>query len=278
MITSDSFSHVLNEIFSDFSAVSPIRIRYSISSNDHGNPEKPSVRLAGVNGFKSVTNFSDYLLSLNTKTLQKIHQILPEIDPIARSVFLKQAKHRVNRVAMATRPIDAKGATIGIGIPVVNLRWGFFQPVMVNENEQRCDEETRLKLTLMTHQYALILRSYTDELHDGIRWFKMSNEYPPPMDNPETVSRPRKKIPIDGTVEQVGAALRLLFEEGVFAMTNKTQLIELFADAFCTKKQPQISAGSLKNHFDSTSDRALDQINIKFCNMKEIIKKFKKKK
>ena len=74
-----SYSHLLNEIFSELNAASSIVISYRISSQDGAGQEKPSPILIGVNGFTSVTTFSHHLLSIKSNVLSRINEALADI-------------------------------------------------------------------------------------------------------------------------------------------------------------------------------------------------------
>jgi hypothetical protein len=79
---------------------------------------------------------------------------------------------------------------------------------------------------------------------------------------PKPVPVPDKRIPIQLSVEQLGAIIRLLYENNAFGIANKTELIELIADSFSTTKQFKINAGSLRNHFNAPVPKTLDQVCI----------------
>jgi hypothetical protein len=70
----------------------------------------------------------------------------------------------------------------------------------------------------------------------------------------------RLKIPVDSSVAVLGAMARLLYEHHVFDVSNKSLFCRMIAETFTTRRQKEISAGSLKNHFDAPTPEILDML------------------
>jgi len=100
----DSFSHLLNGIFSEFQADSTIVISYSLLTNDNAGPEKQIPRLTGVNGFSNSDAYRDYLQSVKARLLSSIEDCLAGLDDRSRQQFLRLVMERCQRYALLTVP------------------------------------------------------------------------------------------------------------------------------------------------------------------------------
>ena len=64
---------------------------------------------------------------------------------------------------------------------------------------------------------------------------------------------PAEKFPLNLSVSQLACLIKLLYDEGLIATTNLSEIFRITAASFRTKRQEQISAGSLSKEFYSTS-------------------------
>jgi hypothetical protein len=255
MKTFESIPHLLNEIFSKFNAAAKIMI--SCQCCPGLEEEHHVVRVTGVNGFKSITTFTDYLFSLRADLVDGIMDVLPGLDIGAKQQFLHHAIIRCRMLVKTTRIFGSSET----GNESDGYRhWVFDHPEFDHYNGAMPDDNTRRELISQTKRYALIFQWVADELLEELKCFYYMVEFLPALSQPPAMKPVREKIPLRVSVQVLGATARLFFESNEIALSNKTQLCRLVADTFSTPKQRDISFASLKNHFDSLSPETLDRI------------------
>ncbi len=222
-----------------------------------GRPE--NLRVSGVNGFETLTSFTQYLISLKAELLARLTRALPEIEPAARALFLKQAVTRSRILAATIGPMVAGNRNYVSESRSEPATWGFSHPNFRNEQKLLPDEETRQALIGMTRRYAAIWRHVAGELTDELRCFIFTSHYLSMVKQQEE-EIPQEKIPVRYTVAELAAFARLLFEIHAVELDNKSQFCGLIAHMFSTPKQKNISKGSLKNHFDVPLPENIDRI------------------
>ena len=70
---------------------------------------------------------------------------------------------------------------------------------------------------------------------------------------------PTEKIILKGSVPELATVLRLLHDAGIIENKNKEEVCRLAAACFSTHFTNDLSAGSLKNHFDAPTPETLQE-------------------
>jgi len=261
MVYSDSFPHLLNEHFSEFNAVSSIRISYSISSTDLSGGATTALKLTGVNGFKSVTTFTGYLNHLHVSLIGKLMEVQPRLDEQGMRLFLKQSMIRCRKLTQVTIPIPVEikpGDPDGDGHQ--KLQTVFYHPIFEHDPGDEPAEEIKKALLLITHRYAQMFKIVVDELLDELRCFFFLVEFFTVLNIPASLNHHSEKIPLADNVRILAGVMRLYYESGIFTITNKSEFCRLIASKFSTPHQKDISPGSLKNHFNDPTPETLQLI------------------
>ncbi|MEI6766892.1 MAG: hypothetical protein WCM76_14780 [Bacteroidota bacterium] len=94
----------------------------------------------------------------------------------------------------------------------------------------------------------------------------------------ETISSANNKIKVNLTVPELAFLFRVLYDNGLIEVKNKTDLFKSIAEVFQTKKTDTISSNSVKNNFDMPDFKAVDFWYDKLVHLRQTTQKFKEKK
>lgn len=271
----DSFPYLLNEIFSELHTAASIVISYNFPPNNNAGPENERPAVTGVNGFKSLTTFTHYLYHLKNNLMAKLLEPQVEMETQARRLFVRQAIIRCRSYASVTIPL-AEEDKPGSDPSYHRTRWGFYRPKFDHGQGPAPDANTRQHLIRSTQRYANMWRLIGEEFLDELHGLYYLVEFFPVLTQPPASKQVREKITVRVNVPELGATLRMFFDSRVFDLRNKEKLCRLVAGCFSTPRQQDISAGSLKNHFDAPTPETLDRICAAFGKIRNNSQKLKK--
>ena len=86
-----AFPYMLNDIFSELDAAASIVISFNTVSDLNQGREERSIMLTGVNGYKSLTTYYDYLVQLKKTLLDNLIEAQNKMEAEASRLFIKQA-------------------------------------------------------------------------------------------------------------------------------------------------------------------------------------------
>ena len=270
----DSFSHLLNGIFSEFQADSTIVISYILLTNDNAGPEKHIPRLTGVNGFSNSDAYRDYLQSAKARLLSSIEDCLAGLDDRSRQQFLRLVMERCQRYALLTVPWHGNDrAKDHHWHP--RTHWVFHHATFDAINGHKPDAGTRRYLIWRTRRFAFMWRQAGRELMEELHGMYYLIEFYPVVARNVNGKPPTEKIILKGSVPELAAVLRLLHDAGIIENKNKEEVCRLAAACFSTHFTNDLSAGSLKNHFDAPTPEIIDRVYKKFEALKQNAPKLK---
>lgn len=85
------------------------------------------------------------------------------------------------------------------------------------------------------------------------------------------------KIKTNLTVTEIALLFRTLHDNKLIEVKNKTDLFQTISKVFSSKKQEDISANTIKNHFDAPDYKAIETWDIEFTNLRSTIRRIKQK-
>lgn len=259
MKTMGSFQYELNEMFGEINQASSIVIGFNA-----GKPGKPltdqnAIRLVSVNGFKSFSEFAAAIAHIRDHLTVKIIEFSGKLDLRDKRALLLQAIGCGRRLTCFTLPVSQSESACHPR----RLRAMIFKApsFTCNGNGAVPGDETREFLLKLTRRHAWFWQMHAEDLVQELCCFLYQVEFWPALSTAgNTTTSIHEKIPVNGNVSALAALSRLFFEHKAIALDNKSKFCRLVADMFCTPKQPQISAKSLKNHFDSPTPETIDFI------------------
>lgn len=253
MKNSDSFLHLLNGIFREFSAAAMISLQYTRSMlPDRAQPAVP--RLLAVNGYASFKAFASFLLHLRASLLDEVVTSLADLDATGKHQFLQQAVRAARALTRCT--VSGPGGSPVSRIPV--LREIFFAKpsFLLDGAVHQPPEEVRKELLWQSRWHAWYWQLTVEALVSELSSFLYQVHFLPVIRQPGK-GPVRDRIPVKTSVQTLAAFGRLLFDNRAFDLNNKEKFCRLVADCFCTIRQKNISPGSLRNHFDAPTPETL---------------------
>jgi len=252
----ESFPHLLNEIFSDFNIAASVQINYTVVTNENAVNDKPDVRLISVNGFRSLTTYVNCISSLKANLLCKLIEIVKGLETSTKQIFIQHAIIRGRKFLKIIAYLNHPSEADPVNSQLRNY-YGFHNPRFANALDHYPDEATKQLLSFLTHRYAWMWKLTIEELIGELQSFLYLVEFLPALTPPVPLPVSHEKIPIRSSVAALAATARLFFDHQAIALDNKSQFCRLVADMFSTTRQKEISARSLKNHFDSPTPETI---------------------
>ena len=252
MKTTQSFSHLLNEIFSELNNAACIRISYRMNHHAVSDLPEQEIILTGVNGFTALPAFTNYLSNCRAEAIKSITEELKMLEPSVKLLFLRQAINRCRRLSRVTIPVVAGEYQPPEPGQPVNPRQ-FFKPVFDPGNEPAPDDQMTEQLLRLTRRYASMWNFKLQEMTEELNHLCFLVNYVPIMIEVPGRNSPEIKIPVNASVELIAAFARLFFDAGLIGIRNKSQLCRLIAGKFESMRQKDVSWGNLRRHFQNPS-------------------------
>jgi len=267
----ESFPHLLNEIFDDFNTAASVTINYEIALTNTSVHENPEVKVVSVNGFRSLTTFTNCIWSLKANLLCNLIEVVTGLDIQTKRLFIQHAITRSRKYLKTTIPVNPPSDDHDTTTHMRNY-YGFNQPRYINALDHYPDDETCRLLAFRTRRYATMWKYTVEELIKELQGFFYLAEFLPALTPPVNSPPGTKKIPVRSSVAELAAMARLFFEHRAIALNNKSQFCRLVAEMFSTPRQKEISARSLKNHFDSPTPETIEFL---FEEFRKMMQKFR---
>ena len=291
----DSIPHILKGIFSDLTNETNVRVALKPSNNPEtsGNPasgigyQASDIRHPAsdiwhleVNGCNTPMEFYNQLNSLCSQVRLSIVDTLSELEDTEKAVMLIEAFNRVGilsqKISTIILPSNATGET---EVVYVQLK-GFNQMTIHTGSDQIAPPSAtnpsllfqlapfarHMKNSLMTLSHQLIDLTILHEHHKDICRGETPKlpASPPPM---------VKKLRLRVSVSLSAAFIRILYDDNVFEIPNKSEFCRIFAALISTAQQEEVSPLSLRNHFNSPSHDCLAYIDAKLTDWRNQIRK-----
>ena len=271
-----SIPHSLNGIFHELNNATNVKVTLT-SSSTTPNPEsgEPASDILDVNGYKTPTEYYHYLLSLCATVRITVVEDLHKLDQSEKGTFLLEAFNRAGILCEKISSIILPARTSGSKSDRHIFLRVFKNVTIVSGNKQAtppsADSHSMLiKLNPYACQYKkaidvlslqLITLATTLEHHQVIYTCG-------PLPQPSS----QKKLRIRISVPQSAAFGRILFNDDLFEIKNKSEFCRFFSGNFSTIQQDDISWQSYKNHFNCPSSEALTFWDIKISEWRKYIR------
>ena len=273
MMPIDAFPHLLNVLFGDLSAGSSIVISYKMPSAGENGREKPFPMLTRVNGCSSVAAFADYLLSVKASFMAGVTDMLTDLEPPSRHLFLSQVISRCHRFAFRIVPLHPD--ELRSPAACMHTHYGFYHPGFDPGDGPLPDHKTKQYLIWHTRNFANMWRISAMTLFAELKGLCCLAEFFPVLTRCNDGKPVGEKIPVNFTVSELGALIRVMYEANMLGIENKEKICRLVVGSFSTSRQKMISAGSLKNQFDAPTPEILDRVYAMFGKMMHKSQKLK---
>lgn len=288
----DSIPHILNGIFRDLDNTTNVTatlhpasgMRHEASGIQHHchceemSDAATASDILEVNGCNTPTEFYYQINSLCSEVRLSIVDSLSGMEETEKAVMLIEAFNRVGilkqKISSIIVPSDpsCEGGVIYVqlkGFTHLTLFAGPDQipslsatnPYLLFRLNPFADQMKRA-LYILSHQLidlATLLEHHRDICVGGT-----SQPAPAPM---------VKKLRLRASVSLSAAFLRILYDDNLFEIPNKSEFCRIFAAFISTTQQEEVSPLSLRNHFNNPSHECLAFIDAKLTDWRSQIRK-----
>ena len=277
MKNSNSIPHNLNTIFHKLNNATNITITCTRSSNLSETQEKePDFTIHEVNGFKTPAEYYDFLLSLCAGARLAIINDLQHLHQSEKAAFLMEAFNRVDfireKVSTVILPAETSSQE-----PTRYLSLKGFNNVTFDSDNKQSSPPSANNRSLLIQQdlYACQLKKAINILSMQLITIATTIEHHQDICivGSLTSPYPLKKLRIRGSVPYAATFGRILYDDDIFDIHNKSEFCRIFSSTFSTIQQDDISWHSLKNHFNCPSLEALNFWDIKISDWRKYIRK-----
>lgn len=270
-----AFEKLFNEIIS-FTDI--FKISYEHYYGHYKEDEFINYRILSVNDCSSPEIFYDKVISLFDISIGKIKEFIITLDNTDKLAALNEVRRSLSYFKDITYQ-DEKVDNETIEWPEVRSPFYCFhkysllgtvepfsnnhkQLILYNAGDFSLNWEEALKVSIGKIDSLINTIDHSSFLFD-------SNE-----SKNENIST---KFPTSLSVEELACFFRLLSDNGVITIPplKKASFYRIIASNFSSKKQPDISAKSFKNHFESPSSATINSIHVLLTELVKAAKKAK---
>jgi len=272
-----SIPHNLNTIFHELNNATNVKVTLT-SSSTTPNPAsgEPASDILEVNGFSTPSEYYHYLMSLCTEARLAIVDDLKRLDLSEKGALLLEAFNRADllREKVSTIILPAE-ITTHESTKYLFLR-GFINVTLISCNKQSSPPSIdNQSLLIQLHPYACQLKKAINVLSNQLITLATTFEIQQNifMGSPVPPPTLQKKLRIRGSIPFAAAFGRILFDDNLFDIRNKSEFCRIFSGFISTIQQDDISWQSYKNHFNCPSSEALTFWDAKLSEWRKHIRK-----
>ena len=262
MLQFSYYHELLNGIFYELERYSAFRISYKtlVRTDESGD----SFVLESVNRMNDPELFGQALEKLITEVRARIMTETKLLTNRDLTLFLEEVLDRyldLKKLVMepGRMPLDA------IKCRGIDREVYLFNPHSVSPGDGH-DIQLSIPGSVLT-QAAEFARTWFEQIDEAVArtraflaasWLRTDEGNKQGVNKQERNKPPsREKIILNCSVDRLGLHLKLLYEEGFFLNTTKTDVCKIVAQFICTEKRQDISYHSLKNAMDSPKEHAI---------------------
>jgi|GEM_PF-5732671 len=285
----DSIPHILNGIFRELNTATNVKVtlhevpgtRQEAPGKRHEAPgkrqEAPGTRheassdpvIQTVNGCQSPEQFYHMLFSLCATARCTIAETLRGLEPTEKATLLLEAFHRTNSMKDRVTSMILPSKPGDPNYPCLLYLQAFTHITLIPSHTstpilQMHPFACQLKKALSILSHQLISMAILHEHHRDI----CVGGTPQPSQPP-----PFKKLPIRASVPYSAVLARIFFDNGLFAIKNKSEFCRIFASLISTNQQEEVSPLSLRNHFNNPPPEILALIDARLSEWRSYIRK-----
>ena len=271
MKTIESFPYVIDNIFSELERDSQIRIDCRAEGVPSQGNNCLSIRVAAVNGMASSWRFHHRIKHLKAEVLVKLREVIPQIAPGDLDAFIDMALRRVRRIARTV-------LVTGFG----SREERNMQSVCWSPRQLRCflgDTESSEpgligEALIQTRRQAWLYYAELKRLEERIGCLAGYAICLSDATSAEKNAGNEGKIRLTCTVAFFCAVIRVAYDRNLIEVRNVSELCRQISRNFCTARQENLSAHSIRNHFDNPSPEVLEEVMNEFRVDEKFIAKF----
>ena len=273
----NSIPHNLNTIFHKLNNATNVKVTLT-SSSATPNPEsgEPASDILEINGFTTPAEYYHYLMSLCTSVRLTIVDDLQHMALSEKGAHLLEAFNRVDLLRENVSTIILPAETSSPESAKHLFLKGFNNVTIISDNKQSSPPSAdNRSLLIQLHPYACQLKKAISILSMQLITLATTLEHHQVIYTcgalPQRSSQ--KKLRIRISVPQSAAFGRILFNDDLFEIKNKSEFCRIFSGNFSTIQQDDISWQSYKNHFNCPSSEALAFWDAKISEWRKYIRK-----
>ena len=273
----NSIPHNLDTIFHQLNQATNVKVTLT-SSPTTPNPEsgEPVSGILDVNGYKTPTEYYHYLLSLCATARITIVEDLHKLDQSEKGTFLLEAFNRAGILCEKISSIILPARTSGSKSDRHIFLRVFKNVTIVSGNEQATPPSADSRsMLIQLNPYACQYKKAIDVLSLQLITLATTLEHHQDICKcgPPISTSQQKKLRIRGSVPYAAAFGRILFDDNLFEIRNKSEFCRIFSGFISTVQQDDISWQSYKNHFNCPSSEALTFWDVKISEWRKYIRK-----
>ena len=284
----DSIPHILNGIFRELEKATDVNVTINQAPGmrqeaSGKRQEAQGTRHEGsgfleVNGYNTSTEFYSQISRLCSEARLSIVDSLSGLDETEKAVMLIAAFNRVSQLKQKISTIILPGEPCGEERVIYVQLKGFTHLTLIAGPDQTPSpsatspsllfrlnpfaDQMKRALYILSHQLidlATLLEHHKDICVGG---------------TPQPTAAPRvKKLRLRVSVSLSAAFLRILYDDNLFEIPNKSEFCRIFAAFISTTQQNEVSPLSLRNHFNNPSPECLAFIDAKLSDWRNYIRK-----
>lgn len=272
----DSIPHTLNGIFRELNKATNITVTLSPTSNPASGIRHPAFTIRDFNGCQSSDQYYHLLLNLCAGVKLAIVDALPNFDPSEKGVLLLEAFNRadtllqkITTTILPAKPVESE--------PSGYLFLKIFTHVVIhaaNKKTKPPSSDNRA-LLIQLHPFACQLKKSLRILSNQLISLAILLQHHQDIcaGNTNPPSPVQHKLRVRGSVPQIAAFGRMLYDDNLFDIRNKSEFCRIFSSFISTIQQDEISWHSYKNHFNCPSPETLSFWDTKISDWRKYIRK-----
>ena len=276
MKNSNSIPHNLNTIFHKLNNATNVKVTLTSSSTPNQAYDEPASVILEVNGSTTPTEYYNHLLSLCSGARLAIMNDLQHQHQSKKAAFLMEAFNRVDLLREKVTTVILPAETSSHD-PTRYLFLRGFNNVTVDSDKKQSSPPSadNRSLLIQLHPYASQLKKAINILSMQLITIATTIEHHQDICivGPFPTSSLPKKLRIRGSVPYAAAFGRILYDDNLFDIQNKSEFCRIFSGTFSTIQQDDISWHSYKNHFNCPSPEALSFWDVKISDWRRYIRK-----
>lgn len=169
METSNSFSDLLDRIFSHFDAIVPVMVFYKASESV--NPGRLRYRIEAVNGSLTLKHFIYEMNDMMMKLIYDIMDADEQLPPESRLLFLREAIIRSKKLSLAVTRLRVPVKAGKIAAAPGEIRWIFRKPACLGPGPLVVTKEGIRVMCLRLTRHAMLWHLIVEQILKELECF-----------------------------------------------------------------------------------------------------------
>jgi|GEM_PF-1096385 len=258
---SDTYPHILNQIFSDLMTEAHITIDYKgYPCADDDDEDVRDIRIRSVNGYKTPAEFFDRVQFLCSRLITDLMKAQDKFIPEEKSRFMELALERFEPLLHVVAFERFQPRYCHEDQNEIHGLHLFTNPNYTGDKYHEAPYYLFDRILCSAAEFSYAWDDAITSTYEKLGNISMLIEYIPSFQNQAQLAKssdPASKLRFTGTVPQLASFARFLYDQHFFNNINKSEVCRVFIDTFQTKGQDDIHWKSFKNNFDSPPVDAL---------------------